>query len=134
MKKTTLAKRIGVCALILILVICSVVMINSEEPSSWAKAEVSAAVSAGLVPSQLQKNYTSPVTRGQVAGMFMNLLEKASGKTADALMSEKGVSISGTVFSDTRDSSVLAANALGIINGTGNGTFAIKERSVCPSR
>ena len=124
MKKTTLAKRIGSCALTLVLVICSVIMISSEEPSSWAKDEVSAAVSAGLVPSQLQRNYTSPVTRGQVAGMFMNLLEKASGKTADALMAEKGVSVSSTTFSDTRDSSVLAANALGIINGTGNGKFS----------
>lgn len=124
MKKTTFVKRIGSCALTLILVICSVVIISSEEPSTWAKTEVSAAVSAGLVPAHLQKNYTSPVTRGQIAGMFMNLLEKSSGKTAETLMSEKGVAVEENAFSDTSDRTVLAANALGIINGTGKGKFS----------
>ena len=92
--------------------------------SSWAKEEVSAGIKAGLVPAELQKNYTTPVTRGQVAQMFINLLEKATGKTVDEIMAEKGVAINENAFTDTKDKAVLAANALGIINGTGNGKFS----------
>ena len=99
------------------------VMVNADEPSSWAKEEVEAGIEAGLVPEELQKNYTSPVTRGQVAGMFIRLLEKASGKTVEEIIAEKGASINGEAFTDTTDRDVLSANALGIINGTGKGKF-----------
>ena len=86
--------------------------------------EVEAGILEGLVPAELQQNYTTPVTRGQVAQMFINLLEKATGKTVDEIMAEKGVAINENAFTDTTDKAVLAANALGIINGTGNGKFS----------
>ena len=98
--------------------------ITLDGVSAWAKEEVEAGIRAGLVPEILRQNYTSPVTRGQVAGMFMNLLEKATGKSVDTILAEKGAVIDQGVFSDTRDKSVLAANALGIINGTGGGLFS----------
>ena len=98
--------------------------VSADSPSSWAKNEVEAGISEGLVPSELQKNYTSPVTRGQVAQMFVNLLEKATGRPIDSIMSEKKVTINQNAFTDTNDKAVLAANALGIINGTGNGKFS----------
>ncbi|MBQ7600397.1 MAG: S-layer homology domain-containing protein [Clostridia bacterium] len=122
--KKTYIKRIGCCLAVLAIIFCSVVSVSSEEPSDWAKDEVASAVSAGLVPAQLQQNYDSPVTRGQVAGMFVNLLEKASGKPASTIMAEKGVTVNENTFRDTADASVLVANALGIINGTGNGMFS----------
>ena len=100
-----------------------IVMVNADEPSSWAKEEVEAGIEAGLVPEELQKNYTSPVTRGQVAGMFIRLLEKASGKTVEEIIAEKGASVNEEAFTDTTDRDVLSANALGIINGTGKGKF-----------
>jgi hypothetical protein len=98
--------------------------INLEGVSSWALTEVEAGIKEGLVPENLQANYTSPVSRGAVAGMFINLIEKATGKTIDEVMAEKGVSITEGVFEDTTDRNVLAANALGIINGTSKTKFS----------
>ena len=97
---------------------------NLEGVSDWAKTEVEAAIKEGLVPAELQQNYTDPVTRGQVAQLFVNLLEKAAGKTVDEIMDEKGVTINENAFADTTDKAVLAANALGIIKGTGDGKFS----------
>ncbi|MBQ7600451.1 MAG: hypothetical protein IJU57_07275, partial [Clostridia bacterium] len=59
---------------------------NLDGVSSWALAEVEAGIKEGLVPANLQANYTSPVTRGAVAQMFVNLLEKAAGKSIDDIM------------------------------------------------
>ncbi|MBQ7599434.1 MAG: right-handed parallel beta-helix repeat-containing protein [Clostridia bacterium] len=105
-----------------------VTITNADEgtsgPSSWAEEEVEEGISKGLVPEDLRKNYTSPVTRGQVAEMFIRLLEKASGKTVDEILSEKGVAVNENAFVDTTDRNVLYANALGIINGVGNNKFA----------
>ena len=95
-----------------------------DVPSSWAAEEVSAAIDAGLVPDSLRKNYTGTVTRSQVAGIFILLLEKSSGRDIEALMDRKGVEIDPAAFTDTSDPDVLAANALGIINGIGGGKFA----------
>ncbi len=97
---------------------------NTDGPSSWAKDEVEAAIAEDLVPESLQKDYTSPITRGEVAEMFISLLEKASGKTVEEIMAEKGVTVNENAFSDTDDRAVLCANALGIINGMGDGRFA----------
>ena len=92
--------------------------------SSWALSEVEAAINEGLVPEYIQKDWTSPITRGQVSEMFIRLLEKATGKTVDAIISEKGVKIEEGKFEDTNDSNVYAANALGIINGTSSSKFS----------
>ena len=96
---------------------------RSDTPSSWAQDVVSAAIAAGLVPENLQQNYTEAVSRGEVAEMFIRLLEKSSGKDINAILAEKGVQINPTAFTDTTDKNVLAANALGIINGVGNNRF-----------
>ena len=117
-------KKLVSAVLALMMIAGCVIMVSADEPSSWAEEEVGAAIAAGLVPEELQKNYTSPVTRGQVAGMFINLLEKASGKTAEELITEHGSAIDETAFTDTDDMNVFAANALGIINGTGHNKFS----------
>jgi hypothetical protein len=92
--------------------------------SDWAKTEVEAAINEGLVPEYIQKNWTSPITRGQVSEMFIRLLEKATGKTVDAIIAEKGATIEEGKFEDTNDANVYAANALGIINGTSSSKFS----------
>ena len=97
---------------------------GAEKPSAWAMEEVGKAIEAGLVSDNLRSGYTSSVTRGAVAGMFVSLIEKATGTPIDTVLAEKGAEINPNAFSDTNDSSVLAANALGIINGTGNGKFS----------
>lgn len=94
-----------------------------DAPSAWAAAEVSAAIEAGLVPENLQKSYQKDVTRGAVANIFINLIEQASGMSIAMLMAEKGVETDPGAFTDTDDPAVLAANALGIIHGIGDGRF-----------
>ena len=117
-------KKVLSLILALVLAASCVIIASADEPSSWAKEEVEAAIALDLVPEELQNNYTSPITRGQVAGMFINLLEKASGKTAEELITEHGSVIDGTAFTDTEDESVFQANALGIIKGTGHNKFS----------
>jgi len=95
----------------------------TNAPSEWAKGEVASAISAGLVPENLQKNYQSSLPRGSVAQMFINLIEKSTGQSIEDFMETKGVQINNNAFTDTSDKAVLAANALGIINGVGNGKF-----------
>ena len=96
---------------------------KTDVPSSWAEEEINAAIEAGLVPEHIQKNYTQPVSRGNVAQMYINFLEKYSGKSIDEFLTQKGVSINTEAFTDTNDEAVLAANALGIIKGVGDGKF-----------
>jgi alpha-tubulin suppressor-like RCC1 family protein len=95
----------------------------SRVPSDWAAEQVSAAIAEGLVPANLQRNYTKPVSRGDVAQIFINLIEKSSGQSIDAFLAAKGVSVNTNAFTDTADRAVLSANALGIINGVGNNKF-----------
>jgi transglutaminase-like putative cysteine protease len=97
---------------------------TAEKPSSWAEEQVSEAIAAGLVPQNLRENYAEPVPRGDVAQMFINLIEKSSGQSIDAFLAAKGVKIDDSAFTDTADKAVLAASALGIINGVGDGRFA----------
>ena len=94
-----------------------------DTPSTWAAPEVNAAIAAGLVPQELQRNYQREISRGSVAQMFINLIEKASGMSIDDFMAEKGVTVNESAFTDTTDRAVLAANALGIIQGVGNNQF-----------
>ena len=97
-----------------------------EGVSPWAKDEVKSAIEAGLVPEDLRQNFTSPVKRGQVAKLFMNLLEKASGRTAFSIMLDNGIftDVDNKPFTDTDDPDVISANALGIIKGTGDNKFS----------
>jgi len=92
-------------------------------PSTWAANEVNAAISAGLAPAGLRQNYQAPVSRGSVAQMFINLIEKSSGLTIDELLEANGAAINDNAFDDTNNKDVLAANALGIINGVGDRKF-----------
>ena len=94
-----------------------------DTPHTWAEPEVTAAIAAGLVPQELQRNYRNGITRGEMAQMFINLIEKASGQSIDDFMAAKGVAINDNAFTDTNDRAVLAANALGIIMGFGDGSF-----------
>ncbi len=97
--------------------------IEAIDASTWAVKEIREALDAGLVPEELRADYRSPVSRLTVSGMFVRLLETASGKTIDALLQEQGLSLNYGAFTDTDDENVLAMNALGIINGMGNGEF-----------
>lgn len=92
-------------------------------PSSWAKAEVEAAIALQLVPAELQHGYTHNITRADFSKLAVNLLQVKTGKSIEALLAESGQTINRQAFKDTQDSYVLAAFALGIVTGKGNGNF-----------
>jgi hypothetical protein len=77
----------------------------------------------GIAPHSLLKGYTQPVSRGNAAQMFINVIEKVSGQDIDSYISSRGLSASASPFADTADKAVLSANALGIISGVGDGRF-----------
>lgn len=101
---------------------------QKSEMDSWAYDEVVKSIDADLIPVSLQNQYKTNISRSDFAALVVTLLEKASGKDINTLVKEEtGKTISELVksypFTDTTSSDVLAANALGIISGRGNGIF-----------
>ncbi len=89
----------------------------SQGPSSWAVPELTQAAALGLIPEGLQGNYTSPITRQEFCKLVNTLLTARTGKSMNQLLSDRDVTVNPSVFADTNDSDVLAANALGIVKG-----------------
>ena len=101
---------------------------QKSEMDSWAYDEVVKSIEADLIPVSLQNQYKTNISRSDFAALVVTLLEQASGKDINTLVKEEtGKTISELVksypFTDTTSSDVLAANALGIISGRGNGIF-----------
>ncbi len=82
-------------------------------PSSWAKANVDAAIGMGIVPENMQSSYTQPVTRAEYCALATALYESVNGEITQR---------SG--FSDTTDINVEKMAALGVANGVGGGRIA----------
>ena len=95
-----------------------------EACSSWAAGQIDEAIAAGLVPAELQKGFTGAISRQQAAGMFIRLLETCSDTEVSAFLRAKGLKVNADAFRDTKDPAVLAANALDILRGTGEGRFS----------
>lgn len=98
-------------------------MREALQPSAWARDEIDAAVSAGLVPEKLRKHYTKPISRADAALMIVKLLEKCSGMSIDQILKSKNATINRNAFTDTADEAIFACNALDILKGVGNGLF-----------
>ncbi|MCL2125741.1 MAG: DUF1266 domain-containing protein [Oscillospiraceae bacterium] len=85
----------------------------AETPSTWAVEAVENAVSIGLVPPQLQSDYTAATTRAEFCALAVLLYENVTG-----------AEIRGrTKFSDTEDVNVEKAAAIEVVNGIGGGRF-----------
>ncbi len=84
--------------------------------SDWAKAELTKAEEAGLIPeSLLNADLTKPITRAEFAAVSVLLFEKISLRKAEK---------AGTnPFTDTSDEYVLKAYELGVTTGTSDTTF-----------
>lgn len=98
------------------------------EMADWAYEEVIQAIQHDLVPSDLQNQYYANITRGDFAIIVVQLLEVVSGKDIeDIVLEDTGKTLEELAlaypFSDTNSWDVVAANALGVINGRGEGIF-----------
>jgi len=100
-----------------------VISMPVDEPSAWAKAEVEASIALGLVPANMQNGFEDNITRADFSKLVVNLLTVKHGNTVDALLAHYGKTIDASVFTDTKDETILAANALGIVGGKGKGLF-----------
>ena len=86
-------------------------------PSDWAKAEITSAEAAGLIPElDSAPVWTDKATRIQFAQLAVSLAEKVTGKEITAA--------SASTFKDCSDTAVLKAFKAGIINGTSESEFS----------
>lgn len=95
---------------------------------SWAYDEVCKAIEAGLVPNSLQNQYRSNITRADFALLLTEVATVITDKDLETLVKDTTgktldeIKASAPFVDDTSDA-VLAANALGIIKGDGQGNF-----------
>ena len=94
-----------------------------DEPSSWAKPIMEKAITAGLVPASLQKDWQKPISRQETATLVVSFLEAKTGKNLNQILLENNVTIDILAFTDTKDYNVLAVNALDIVTGFPGGEF-----------
>lgn len=91
---------------------------NLDTADTWAQSEITSAVRKGFVPTDLQNNYKSTITREQFCRMAVMYLEYATGKGIDTILSERNLTIDEDAFEDTDNKYILAAYALEITKGT----------------
>ena len=96
---------------------------NAVSDYSTYHDEIVSAMSAGLVPVSLRNNYSSAITRADFCKLISQFIEASSGKSMSEYLKAKGLDNSTGSFTDTSDSNVLAASALGIVTGYDDGTF-----------
>jgi len=96
---------------------------SSDAPSEWALEEVMQAVNNNLVMADLQHNYTKNINRLDFCRLVINLIEQKTDKSIDDILKEKNIEIDNKAFKDTNDKNALAANALQIVGGRGDGIF-----------
>lgn len=94
-----------------------------DAPADWAMQEVVSALEADLIPKELQNQYAADITRQDFCTLMVQLVEKVTGKNVFAFLAEKSKTLADP-FADTDDTNILAAYALGIVNGTGATTFS----------
>jgi hypothetical protein len=106
----------------------------SNNPSSWAVAEVNRAIAANIVPQSLQSAYTQPITRAEFCALVVPLYETVSGLTITGRLARDHsgrywfASSSLPTFSDTNDINVQKAAAIGVVQGVGNDMFDPNSR------
>jgi hypothetical protein len=91
--------------------------------SDWAVDEITAANKLGLITGDLQSEYSMDITRAEFCRLAIDLITKKAGRPIDAILREKSLRVNNLTFTDTSDSLILSANALGIVQGKGNGIF-----------
>ena len=89
------------------------VTIDLATASNWAHANLTQAVSLGLVPEALQSNFTNNITRAEFASMATVFYETITGRE-----------ITGRVtFTDTNDVNVQKMAYVGVVQGVGDNRF-----------
>ena len=118
MKKRILSLALAVMVIVVLVPISTMAANALDTAAEWARDGIKSAVTKGFVPVDLQNNYSNVITRQEFCRMAVKWLEYKTGKNIDTLLAEQGVSRRQDAFSDTNDTDILAAYALGITSGT----------------
>jgi hypothetical protein len=94
-----------------------------EVPSGWAASEVEQALIEDLIPDSLYLGYKDNTTRMEFCHLVMKMIQVKTGMTISEFLEVKGAVVEPLNFTDTDDPLILAANALGIVDGVGNNKF-----------
>lgn len=90
------------------------------EPSKWAKLEVERANALGFVPNFLNYRLKDQCTREEFCQILAYSFEEITDESLESIAKQRDA----VTFDDTEDPYVLAAAALGIVNGVGESKFA----------
>ena len=106
--------RMAIAVVAVMLVFCGILPLTvatasegNEEPSAWARGDVSYAIAQGLVPPQLQGNYTQPATRAEFCALVVALYETVTDGEIEGRIE----------FIDTSDVNVEKAAYIGVVLG-----------------
>ena len=96
-----------------------------DTASSWASADISAAVSAGIVPDALQNGYQKNITRKEFCQIIDAMLRQELPDYSGALYAT-GISYDAAraALTDTWDGAVINCYRFGIVDGVGNNKFS----------
>ncbi len=89
--------------------------------SDWAAGEIEAAIKFGLVPEELQKNYTSRISRRGFCLLAAKTVEVATGEDIQSYSAAHRVE--SFTFTDTKETEIMCSAQLGIVYGYEDGTF-----------
>lgn len=133
-------KRLGrlVSLIVCFGLISGTLPVNAEmdKVSSWAKAKVVKAISLGIVPKELQGDYTNSISRQEFVSLFVNALftyqKNKINHNKDTIPSENitkklflnDVKVTDYSFKDTKSEDVKIAYMMGLVNGTSGTTFS----------
>jgi len=98
----------------------------STGASDWAIAEIKEAISLGIVPDELLKNYQANITRAEFCKTVVSMLMAKSGtaNNEERFINAFKIDLSESHFTDTSDRYITIAYVLLIVNGTGNNRFS----------
>lgn len=88
----------------------------AEGCSTWASETIDNAITAGIIPENLQSDYTSKITRREFCQLAMQTYMAKTGYTIP-----QGLQ---TPFTDVDDDYITVACMLGIVSGVGENKFA----------
>lgn len=110
-------KRIISLFLCVILLFSSIPMANAAKYSDWFKGEYTEMTNAlQIVPVEFQNmDLTQLISRQEVCDFLVPMLEKLTGNHIEPTKTD--------YFTDTKNSNIIKAHELGIINGYTDGTF-----------
>lgn len=94
---------------------------NFDIQSDWAAADISSAISAGIVPSDLQNGYQRNITRKEFCQIIDAMLRQKMEDYSGALYAT-GISYNDAraALTDTWDEGVINCYRFGIVDGVGN--------------